>query len=135
MNRRSYTKHLISLFVLACFLTMAVGTSDSGGGTSSTSSSQNSSKQWFQGGTLHQATAAQWKAATYENKLATASDWLAATTWKGHLNSPRDFDRLKGKAQLLVNGVDEVINANPTGVVSPAEVAATIVTIANDLGP
>lgn len=33
---------------------------------------------WNVGGTLHRATVAQWRAATHENKLATAADWLAS---------------------------------------------------------
>lgn len=62
---------------------------------------------WFPSeGNLHRATVSQWRNASYQNKLATASDWLAATRWKGHLNSPADFDRLKSKAKILVYGVD-----------------------------
>lgn len=33
--------------------------------------------QWFMGGTLHNATAAQWTAASADNRLATAGDWTA----------------------------------------------------------
>ena len=44
-------------------------------------------KEWFNGGTLHSSTVRIWRVSEYENKLATVSDWLAVTTWKGHLNS------------------------------------------------
>ena len=33
--------------------------------------------KWFEGGTLHEATIAEWKKATEENKLATCSDFIA----------------------------------------------------------
>ena len=94
-----------------------------------------SSKQWFQGGNLHNATVAQWKSATYKNKLATASDWLAATKWKGHLNSPDDFDKIKVKAQMLVKAVDEVVTVKQTDSMQVNEIAAAIVTMSNDIGP
>ena len=50
-----------------------------------------STKNWFQGGTLHDAVVSEWKVATTENKLATASDWLSSTLWKGKLSSYADF--------------------------------------------
>jgi len=90
---------------------------------------------WVNGGTLHDVTVAQWRAGSYRNKLATAGDWLAATTWKGHLNSPGDFDRMKTKARKLVNAVDESIKAPNIDHLSIAEIAGVLVTVANDLGP
>jgi hypothetical protein len=36
-------------------------------------------KQWYQGGTLHNTTIAEWKVATQENRLATSADMIAAT--------------------------------------------------------
>jgi len=80
-----------------------------------TSTPTTTQTQWFQGGTLHRATLAQWRAATNANKLATAADWLAATKWKGHLRSPSDFDRIKVKAQMLVNAVNEVASDRDVG--------------------
>jgi hypothetical protein len=50
------------------------------------------------------------EAATPENKLATAGNWLTATKWKGHLSSSEDFARLKVKAQKLVDAVDITIS-------------------------
>ncbi|UAJ72935.1 hypothetical protein IQE94_00790 [Synechocystis sp. PCC 7339] len=52
---------------------------------------------WLKGGTLHNSTVLEWKNGSYENKLATAADWLASTIWKNHLNSASDFDVLKEK--------------------------------------
>ncbi|GAI01876.1 unnamed protein product [marine sediment metagenome] len=92
-------------------------------------------KQWFQGGNLHNATVAKWKIATNQNKLATASDWLAATNWKGHLNTPADFDRLKVKAQMLVGAIEETAKAEGSDALKVNEIGAIIMTMANDLGP
>jgi hypothetical protein len=110
----------------------------SGGSTNFTtpqSPTSNSSTEWYSGGNLHKATVGQWRAASYSNKLATASDWLASTKWKGHLNTPTDFGRLKNKATILVSAVDEASTADKSGKMSVAEIAAAIMTIANDLGP
>ncbi|MBA7637613.1 hypothetical protein ES703_45259 [subsurface metagenome] len=94
-----------------------------------------SSIQWVQGGNLHKATIAEWKNASYQNKLATAADWLAATKWKGHLTSPDDFDRLKSKAQMLANGVDKVTAELPGEYCQAHKIAALLLTMSNDLGP
>jgi len=91
--------------------------------------------EWFQGGTLHSATLEQWRLATSANRLATAADWLASTTWKGHLNTPSDFDRAKVKAQMLVRAVNEVASDRDLGFVSATETAAAIILMSNDLGP
>jgi len=131
-------KHTISLLAIICLIAMAAGSTESGDGKSKTSSNSSSSKQWFQGGNLHNATVAQWKSATYQNKLATASDWLAATKWKGHLISHADFDRIKVKAQMLVNAVDKVVagkEMDQLGSMKVNEISASIVTMSNDLGP
>jgi len=101
----------------------------------STSARITTQTQWFQGGTLHRATLAQWRASTYANRLATAGDWLAATQWKGHLNSPSDFDRARVKAQMLMNAVNEIASDQDLGFMSAAETAAAILTMSNDLGP
>ena len=102
---------------------------------SRTSSRSSFSRQWFQGGSLHTATVAQWKNATDQNKLATAADWLAATKWKGYLKSPADFDRLKIKAQMLTDAVDEVVAVEKNDSLTVTELAAAIITISYDLGP
>jgi len=94
-----------------------------------------STGRWFEGGNLHDATVAEWKRATGPNKLATAADWLGGTKWKGHLQSPRDFERLRTKARMLVQAVDEVAANKVIDHWQVNEVAALIATMANDLGP
>ncbi len=96
---------------------------------------RSSSIPWYQGGNLHKATIAQWKNASSQNKLATAADWLTGTKWKGHLTSPADFDRLKSKAQMLANAVDGSTAGLPVDYLLSAEIAVTILALANDLGP
>jgi len=123
-------QHGISVLVLAFLLALALGSSDDNG-----SNTTSSSPQWFQGGNLHNATVAQWKSATYQNKLATASDWLAVTKWKGYLNSPGDFNKVKAKAQMLVKAVDEVVAQKETNSMKVNEIAAAIITMSNDFGP
>lgn len=91
--------------------------------------------QWYEGGTLHKATVAQWNAATNQNKLATAADWLAATKWKNHLNSPADFNKMKVKAQILVNAINEAASEKQPESWQITDVATPIMLIANDIGP
>jgi uncharacterized protein (UPF0297 family) len=90
---------------------------------------------WFEGGNLHSATIAEWKAATYHNKLATAGDCLAATKWRGYLKSPDDFDRIRVKAQMLVSAVDGAVPAELWDSVRVNDIAAAIIVMSNDLGP
>jgi len=136
---KNKSRHAVSLFGLLLFLIFAVGSvddsSESGGSAGSTRPRGSSSTQWFQGGNLHSATVAQWKNASYKNKLATASDWLVATRWKGHLTSPDDFDRLKLKARMLVKAVDEVIAGQQADYLKVAEIAAALVNMTNDFSP
>ena len=136
MNVKNKSRHTVSLLGLLLFLILAVGSvDDSGESGGSTRPYGSSSTQWFQGGNLHKATIAEWKNASYQNKLATAADWLSATKWKGHLTSPDDFDRLKFKAQMLVNSVDEVIAGQQVDYLQVAEIAVALVNMSNDFSP
>lgn len=135
MIPKNAIRHIVSLLVLIGLLIMAAGSTDNGGEQPGTSSRSSSSKQWYLGGNLHNATVVQWKGATYQNKLATAADWLVATKWKGYLKSPDDFDKLRVKAQMLVNAVDEVVTVEKTDSLQVNEIAASIITLSNDLGP
>lgn len=132
-------QHLASLLVFICLLALAAGSADRETGDTTRSpgsvSSAPETKEWFQGGSLHNSSVADWKAATHQNKLATAGDWLAATTWKGHLASPQDFDRLKLKAEILVKAVDEAVAGQNVDHMEVREIAAALLTMSNDLGP
>ena len=40
-------------------------------------------KEWYEGGTLHDATIAQWKRAKRQDKIATCADWVSALLMRG----------------------------------------------------
>jgi hypothetical protein len=119
--------------VIGVFLPDEIGGESEGGAVISDADKE----EWFKKGTLHNASLAEWGNSSYDNKLATAADWLTATKWKGALNSTDDFDRLKVKADMLVKAVDKVATADATqnDSLSATEIAAAIVTMSNDLGP
>ncbi|CAN5319614.1 hypothetical protein BH24GEM2_BH24GEM2_07810 [soil metagenome] len=121
--------------VLVAFALLCAGCG-TGGDSSESRRASTQTKQWFQGATLHNATVGQWKAAAYDNKLATAGDWLSATRWKGHLNTPADFDRLKTKANALVKAIDgSLVSGKQLDSMPVNEVAAALVTMSADFGP
>ena len=70
-------------------------------------------KNWYEGGTLHKATVAEWKSATEENKLATSADFMAS------IDSSVSMDKLKDRAMDLKDCIDrasenvESINNQP----------------------
>jgi len=104
-------------------------------GSDRSSSKSTSDTMWVEGGNLHKATVSEWKNANQQNRLATAADWLSATKWKGHLNSPTDFERLKVKSQLLVDALAEASSGNSLDSLAVNELAASLMTISNDYGP
>lgn len=66
-----------------------------------------SAKEWYEGGTLHQATIAQWKRASQSNKLATCADWISALYMNGKLDiSISGMNDVKTHAEALVDYVD-----------------------------
>ncbi len=68
-------------------------------------------KKWYEGGTLHNASALVWQNARYENKLATCSD-IIVTAWKNHYFKPElqskltSLDSVKLLANELVKALD-----------------------------
>lgn len=77
-------------------------------------------QQWYEGGTLHDASLQEWKQATPENKLATIADMVSATYNQGSfvllihntISSGR-MPAIKKIAQTLVGQMDQVAN-DPT---------------------
>ena len=49
-------------------------------------------KEWYEGGTLHQASVAQWHQADEHNRIATAGDWVHATTSRKYIDLIFDED-------------------------------------------
>ena len=77
--------------------------------------------KWYEGGTLHNATAVQWSRASERNRLATAADWAAVALGE---NRPKSVDDLKPYAWDFMVCVD-----NATA--DPALVDASGVTLAS----
>lgn len=92
-------------------------------------------QHWYEGGTLHKATITQWKVATDRDKLATAADWLAATLWKEYLKSPKDFERMKVKAQMLVREIDKSIAVKNIDHLEITEITTALLLMSKDFGP
>lgn len=77
-------------------------------------------QQWYEGGTLHDATLLEWKQATPENKLATIADMVSAAynresfvpLVQNTISSGR-MPAIKKIAQTLVGQMDKVAN-DPT---------------------
>ena len=92
-------------------------------------------KRWFEYGDLHNADLAKWRVASQRNKIATAADWLASSKWKGHLNSPGDFEILKVQAKKLSDAIDLSASDPNLGFMPAVDVADGIIKLASDLGP
>ena len=133
---------ILLIFILFAFVVLLFGCTESKSSSSERTSTadnkvkSNSYEKWWENGSLHKSTVADWKKADYQNKMGTAADWLAATDWKGHLNSLEDFDKMKIKADLFVKSIDnalvedDIIDAE--GIVT---IASMILSLSNDLGP
>jgi hypothetical protein len=68
-------------------------------------------KIWYEGGTLHKASIPEWKAADYENKLATCADFIAAA--RDNLNLKiTDVDSIKPYAEELVAFLDSAVEGD-----------------------
>jgi len=60
--------------------------------------------EWYEGGTLHKASAREWHAATLENQLASSADMLTAT------KAASGMDQLKVRATALRTCITEATN-------------------------
>lgn len=93
-------------------------------------------QEWYQGGTLHKSTVKEWRYATYSNKLATCSDWLSATRWKGALKRYSDLERLKKASIYFLVTVDEAITDLPQiDNMKINEIAVALLTMTDDFDP
>jgi hypothetical protein len=80
-------------------------------------------RPWYEGGTLHGATMVEWRTASYANRLATAADFVAATS-KSRGITFASMDELKEQAialELAISTAGEGGNADHQQV---SEVAA-----------
>lgn len=104
--------------------------------SSSTEHASSNITEWYKGGTLHNAKISEWKSASYENKLATTGDLLAATVWKDSINSQSDMDEIKSEAESLVTEIDTAtMDGGIVDNMSVSSIAAMIIPQRNDFGP
>ena len=74
-----------------------------------------STAEWYEGGSLHRVTIAEWKNATPENKLATCADFIARLNENQNLNiSVTTMDSLKSYSQELVDYIDLATSTDET---------------------
>lgn len=90
--------------------------------------------KWYVGGTLHRATMREWRLATYENKLATAGDFLTANLLKaGGDPSSIDLEGFVRPAAIGFVADMEVANKDgPADDMQVSEVAATLFAITKE---
>ncbi len=98
-------------------------------------------QQWYEGGTLHDATLLEWKQSTPENKLATIADMVSATYNQGSfvpliqntISSGR-MPAVKKIAQTLVGQMDQVANDPKVSATDHMVVEALLILMmANDM--
>lgn len=65
---------------------------------------QQSGPEWYAGGTLHDGTVADWKAASARNRLATAADMAAGYTKKS--GNELTMELMRAKAEWIVRNVN-----------------------------
>jgi len=58
------------------------------------------SSEWYEGGTLHQATVKIWRQSSYSNRLATAADWFVSITKSHNPSLKRKLDTLSATQYL-----------------------------------
>jgi hypothetical protein len=90
-----------------------------GGGTETTAQMDT---KWYEGGTLHKATAAEWSSASPSNQLETAGDWTAIILGETRVRE-LGLDGLRSHAQQMVACVNTAISDGPSNQ-AVSEVAA-----------
>jgi len=81
-------------------------------------------KTWYSGGTLHSATMAEWRTASYENRLATSADFVTKMMQIDGETIP-PVDQLRPRAY----GLEKAISAaNPDGLADNQDVATVAAT-------
>ncbi len=87
-------------------------------------------QEWYNGGTLHDKTVADWEKATEEDKLATCADWISFA-WQNEKLSEDLTDNLnqvgmdgvKILAEQLRESLDQVLSANEDGTFDSQSIA------------
>ena len=75
-------------------------------------------QEWYEGGTLHDSSALEWQTATFQNKLATCSDFVSAA-WQNKSFKPEiqsnitSMDTVMVLSKELVKAIDIVFEEIP----------------------
>lgn len=80
-------------------------------------------REWLEGGTLHNVSAAAWLDARSEDRLATSADWVIAM--RGRAWARANWGSLRVNAQALTNCVTEASATKPTAPVPTGTLAAS----------
>jgi hypothetical protein len=88
-------------WIILVIIFMAMCSRNCGDGEKNIANKQKlTTKEWYEGGTLHKKTMREWKAATYENKLATCADFIVAG------KNLKDMNKVYLEASDLVKALD-----------------------------
>lgn len=82
--------------------------------------------KWYENGTLHKSSVADWKNATYKNRLATAADWaLSQPQINDIVKKSRSIDTGKPFAEELVKCVNNAASGKGYGSMKVSELATS----------
>lgn len=90
----------------------------SGSGSDKEGGQVASTKEWYEGGTLHDKSAIEWQTASSADKVATCADFVAAMWQKGHLKRSiakhlSTIDDVRPYAEELVECLDAAFKPDP----------------------
>ena len=80
---------------------------------------------WYSGGTLHRATVAEWRRATYANKLATSADWaITRPGVRAKVMRSGSIENIRPYAVQMLTCVDAAAGPAGYGALGVSELAA-----------
>ena len=103
---------------------MSSDPSSTSSSTTAKSPTSSKAKAWYSGGTLHSATMAKWRTATYANRLATSADFVTKMMQMDGETIP-PVDQLKPRAYGLEKAISVAQREGIPDTMSVAEVAAS----------
>lgn len=83
-----------------------------------------SGRPWYEGGTLHDATVVEWRAASARNRLATAADWVPILLERHPISQGSSDGRLRDRRPLAEQLV-ACMDTAPTNAGEPISRVAT----------
>lgn len=80
-------------------------------------------KEWYEGGTLHKSTGAQWRVAPADNRLATSADFATS------LRKPRTMTEMRANAENLEVCISKTVGGHASDTMKVTEIAAMCASI------